>query len=152
VKHIKHLPQAPDARSRKIEFPISQSHPQRTGRFPSAALRTGFRSFSGLRARQTQLDATARNIANTSTREYKRLDVRMEEASGGVQARVERVDTPGMHVPAAQNIGGGTVELSNVELVREIPNLIESTRGFELNLKTLQTQDEMLGELLDLLG
>ncbi len=106
-----------------------------------------YAALSGLRARQTQVDATARNVANATTPGYKRLEATLEEAPGGVRARVERVEEPG---PVAAEGSGAAVELSNVDLSREIPNLIVGERGFETNLKVLQTQDEMLGTLLDM--
>ncbi len=106
---------------------------------------------AGLRARQTQLDATARNIANADTRGYKRLEVRQEETAAGVQARVERVGAPGVPQPARPG-EAGPLEGSNVDLAREIPDLIVSGRGYEANLQVLRTADEMLGELLDTKG
>jgi flagellar hook protein FlgE len=38
---------------------------------------------------------------------------------------------------------------SNVALDEEIPELITSVYGFKANLKALNFQDEMLGQLLD---
>ncbi len=104
-------------------------------------------ALSGLIARQTQVDAAARNVANATTPGYKRLEAALEETPGGVRARVERVEDPG---PVAAGPGGAPVELSNVDLTREIPGLLVGQRGFETNLKVLQAQDEMLGALLDL--
>jgi flagellar basal-body rod protein FlgC len=41
-------------------------------------------------------------------------------------------------------------ETSNVDLAEEIPNLMIAQRGYEANLKTIQTQEEVLGSLLDI--
>ncbi len=106
-------------------------------------------ALSGARARQLQVEAAARNVANAATRGYRRVEPVFEEIPGGVGVRLRRVDEPGppvsgVRVPAAV-VGG-----SNVELSREIPRLIEGQRGFETHLKVLRTQDEMLGTLLDL--
>jgi flagellar basal-body rod protein FlgC len=49
---------------------------------------------------------------------------------------------------------GKTVEkeTSNVDLAEEIPNLMVTKRAYQANLKTIETQDEMLGSLLDTIG
>ena len=114
----------------------------------TAAIRT---AASGLQARQTQLDVTARNVANADTRGYKRLEARPEDTGAGVRTRVERVDTPGVPLPVEPG-SSGPAEGSNVDLTREIPNLLASTRGYEANLQVVRTADEMLGELLDTKG
>jgi flagellar hook protein FlgE len=41
------------------------------------------------------------------------------------------------------------VELSNVDLGEEAVSQIIAQRGFEANLRTLQTADDMLGSILD---
>jgi flagellar hook protein FlgE len=43
-------------------------------------------------------------------------------------------------------------ETSNVDLTEEIPDLMMSKRAYQANLKVLETQDEMLGALLDTIG
>ena len=56
---------------------------------------------------------------------------------------------------AAGSAGLGTiapnaVEQSNVDLGQELPSLMLSKRYFQANLKIIQTEDEMLGSLLDI--
>ncbi len=114
----------------------------------TSAIRT---AASGLQARQLQLDATARNIANADTRGYTRLEVRQEETAAGVQARVEPAQNPdGAALPGPGTVG--PAGRSDVDLTREIPDLIVSGRGYEANLQVIRTADEMLGELLDTKG
>ena len=43
-------------------------------------------------------------------------------------------------------------EGSNVNLEEEIPELMVTQRTYEANLKVLQTQNKMLGTLLDITG
>jgi flagellar basal-body rod protein FlgC len=43
-------------------------------------------------------------------------------------------------------------ETSNVDLAKEIPDLMLTKRAYQANLKTIETQDEMLGSLLDTIG
>ena len=42
------------------------------------------------------------------------------------------------------DISGGSLELSNVEPVRELIELIKTQRGFELNSQSIQSADESL--------
>jgi flagellar hook protein FlgE len=50
------------------------------------------------------------------------------------------------------SISEGMRETSNVDLAEEIPNLMVTKRAYQANLKTIETQDEMLGSLLDTIG
>ena len=43
-------------------------------------------------------------------------------------------------------------ELSNVDLAEELPQTILAQRGYEANLKTIQTYDETLKSIIDILG
>jgi flagellar basal-body rod protein FlgC len=43
-------------------------------------------------------------------------------------------------------------ETSNVNLEEELPDMMVTQRTYEANLKVLQTQDKMLGTLLDILS
>jgi len=108
---------------------------------------------SGARAFERKVGVAAGNVANASTREYKKARAILQEGpNGGVSAQVERVATPGPQVLDPDGQTPELVELSNVELAEEVVGMIEGQRGFELNLKTIQTADEMLGALLDLKG
>jgi flagellar hook protein FlgE len=44
------------------------------------------------------------------------------------------------------------VEASNVDLAEEFTDSIATQSGYKANLKTIQTHDEMLGTLLDIIG
>ena len=43
-------------------------------------------------------------------------------------------------------------EGSNVNLEEEVPEMMVTQRAYEANLKVLQTQDRMLGTLMDIMG
>ncbi len=106
---------------------------------------------SGARAFERKVNVAAGNVANASTREYKKARAVLQEGpAGGVSASLERVATPGPQVLDGDRQAAALVELSNVELAEEVVGMMEGQRGFELNLKTIQTADEMLGALLDL--
>ena len=110
-------------------------------------------ALSGLLAIQKKVDSTANNVANLETDGYKKTRVTLTEAEPqGVQAKVQKVNTPGPLVLEQTPAGEALVEKSNVELSEELPNLMLSRRFFQANLKMMQAQDEMLGSLLDIKG
>jgi len=128
-------------------------------------------ALSGLRAQQTRLAAGASNIANASTTGtvpaaspsapastvastvYKPLSVNLTSlATGGVRADVS-ADPKGyslIYDPSSPYANSeGMIAAPNVDLTREIVNLLEIKNSYKANLAVLKTQDEMLGELLD---
>ncbi|MCK5228037.1 MAG: flagellar biosynthesis protein FlgC [Desulfobulbaceae bacterium] len=108
-------------------------------------------AISGLLGFQKKLESTANNIANLESDGFKKTKVTLEEGDlQGVNARVQRIDDPGPMVLEPTPEGVTLVEKSNVDLTEEIPNLILSRRFYQANIKTIQTVDEMLGNLLDI--
>ncbi len=108
-------------------------------------------ALSGLLAIQKKVDSTANNIANADSDGYKKTRVTLTTAEPqGVQANIQQINTPGPQVLEQTSKGEVLVEKSNVELTEELPSLMLSRRFFQANLKTIQTQDEMLGSLLDI--
>lgn len=113
---------------------------------------SGIRSaLSGLTAIQKKTGATAHNVANADTDGFKKIRVTLhEQEPQGVRAEVRQMDTPGPLVQEQTAEGFTPVEKSNVELSEELPDLMLSRRMFQANLKTIRTEDEMLGSLLDI--
>jgi flagellar basal-body rod protein FlgC len=110
-------------------------------------------ALSGLTALQKKVEANAHNTANIDTNGYKKTIVTLNEAEPqGVEARAEKINTPGPMVVEQGQDGEELVEKSNVELSEELPSLMLSRRYFQANLKTVQIEDEMLGSLLDIKG
>lgn len=106
---------------------------------------------SALNAFQKKIEVTANNIANVSTDGFKKSRVEMlESASSGVEAVIEPVAIPGIEIMEDTHQGPRLVEQSNVDLAEEQVNLIVGQRGYEMNLKVLKVQDEVLGTLLDI--
>lgn len=103
----------------------------------SSALATGL---SGMHAAQRQLDTSAHNIANVPTPGFQRQAVHRTAQPGadGVQVQI------GHEGPAAA--------VQNGDLAHLAEDLIAQRMGahhFAANLRTVQTQDRMLGALLD---
>ena len=108
---------------------------------------------SALRAFVTKLGVTADNIANVNTDGFKKnRAILQEDDNGGVRVEIRRDNSPGLRYDAYEN--GETVEkeTSNVDLAEEFPSLMITKRAYQANLKTVETQDEMLGSLLDTIG
>lgn len=91
-------------------------------------------AYSGLGAAQLRLDASANNVANMNTPNYRRQVVAQEEAadSAGVRATVQREQ-------AAQGVA----------LEKEAVEQMSATYAFKANLQAIKTQDEMMGSLLN---
>ena len=65
----------------------------------------------------------------------------METASSGAP----NVSTPGLN--GAGTLNQGYVEASNVNVVQELVNMIQTQRAYEINSKAVQTSDQMLQTL-----
>ena len=108
-------------------------------------------ALSGLASFGKQLDVSAHNIANVNTDGFKNSDTTFVEApSGGVLPVVQKDNSPGPAVLKDTAQGSIQVELSNVDLGKETVSQIMAQRGFEANLRTVKTADDMLGSILDM--
>lgn len=92
---------------------------------------------SGLRAAQQRLDTHAHNIANAATPGFQRQTVvqTAQPGAGGVNTAVRREPASGAEFGA--------------QLAEDLIGQRMSLYSFAANLKTVQTQDDMLGVLLD---
>ncbi|MGD8963133.1 MAG: flagellar basal body rod C-terminal domain-containing protein [Desulfobacterales bacterium] len=110
-------------------------------------------TISALRAFVTKLGVTADNIANVNTDGFKRNRAVMhEDYNGGVRVEIKKDDSPGLRYDGIEDGKKVEKETSNVNLNEEIPDLMVTKRAYQANLKTIETQDEMLGSLLDTIG
>lgn len=108
---------------------------------------------SALRAFVTKLGVTADNVANVNTDGFKKSRVSFQtEPNGGVQVEISKDNSPGFRYAAVENGESVEKEASNVDLTEEIPDLMVTKRAYQANLKTIETQNEMLGSLLDTIG
>jgi flagellar basal-body rod protein FlgC len=108
-------------------------------------------SMSALHAHAKKLAVTVHNIANVSSEGYKKYTATMEEdALGGVKVDIRRVVTPGQPYEVTEDGRSVAKETSNADLSQEIPNLMMAQRGYEANIKILQTRGKVLGSLLDI--
>ena len=107
-------------------------------------------ALSGMAASLTKLDVTANNTANMNTNGFKKSRADMNAAyPDGVRVTLSSVDTPGTPLPV-ENGQTAPAESSNVSLEEEMIGLMQSQQTYEPNLKVVQMQDDLLGELIDL--
>lgn len=108
-------------------------------------------ALSALQAFGTKIQSNANNIANINTDGYKKTRVTLANTPPtGVQAQVEKTTTAGPTVYQEGPDGPETVELSNVDLGSELPEMGLNSIYYTANLKTIQTENEMVGSLLKL--
>lgn len=111
------------------------------------------RTVSALRAYQQKMEVTADNIANVGTERFKKSSATAIEGSkGDVQLNIKPVNTEGYRYHEFEGDKMVEKEGSNVDLGKEIPEMMITQRVYEANLKTLQTHDSMLGSLLDIIS
>jgi len=94
-------------------------------------------NIASLQANQTFLNTTANNVANVNTDGFVPQETNITTTA----------NTPNAITTTADNNGSPT---SQTDLEKEIPNQIVATGVAGANVTAIQTQDEMLGTLLDI--
>ncbi len=108
---------------------------------------------AALKALGAKMEGTSKNIANANSDGYKKSRVLLkEDSNGGVSSRVETVDTPGASIVSVEDGQKKERELSNVDLTEEMTEMIVTKHAYTANLKSIETEDEMLGAALDIVG
>jgi len=108
-------------------------------------------AFTGLAAFATQMAVTAHNVANINTTGFKKSKTELVSVeTGGVLPVVKKDKSAGPSILNDTGDGPAQLELSNVDLGEETVNQILAQRGFQANISTLKTADDMLGTILDI--
>ncbi len=90
-------------------------------------------ALSGMNAAQTQLQASAHNVANLNTEGFSRQEVKLtQQAEGGVSASLSTATRPG---PALET---------------DVVAQLQAKNAYLANLAVFKTQDKMAGALLNL--
>ena len=94
---------------------------------------------SGMRAAQLRLDTSAHNVANAQTPDFQRqaLAQTAQPGLGGVDAQI------------GQDAAGTPANGDFAHLADDMVEQRMSVYSFAANLRTVETQDRMLGTLLD---
>ena len=77
----------------------------------------------------------------------------LEPKGGNLYTETGASGTPTVGVPGLNGLGTvqqGYVETSNVNVVEELVQMIQTQRAYELNSKAIQTSDQMLQKLAQL--
>jgi len=115
---------------------------------------TVYNNISALHMLGVKMSSISSNIANLETDNYKKTKATISEGEspGNVSVEITRDDSAGHKV--YESYGGELVEreLSNVNIVEEFTQIMTTKHSFEANLKYLQSVDEMLGKVVDIIG
>ena len=110
-------------------------------------------TISALQAYKSQMEVTSNNIANVNTEGFKKSKATLQEGTNGaVQVDIKQVDTPGHRYQALEGDQMVERETSNVDLSEEFPQMMVTQHAYQANMKVIQTQDEILGNMLNILG
>ena len=108
---------------------------------------------SALSSFSVKMNVTANNVANVNSDGFKKSRTTLKEGPfGGVEPDIDQVDTPGYPKQTVENGQIREVETSNVDLVEAIVDSTSSQSAYKANLKTIQTDDKMVGTLMDIIG
>jgi flagellar hook protein FlgE len=90
-------------------------------------------ALSAIAAFGTGLNVTANNIANMNTEGFKPTRAIMnEEVNGGVKVTLSQSENP------------------EVDIAKELVDMMIEKHGIQANVKTLQTEDQVLKSLIDI--
>lgn len=110
---------------------------------------------SGAKAHQYALDAIANNTANVNTDGYKSQRVNFSDLlydtaengrvtmGTGTAANVHTDNSPGAMIPDIYGTNRSLIEKSNVDLIRELTEMITAQRAFQMNAAMIKTADEI---------
>ncbi len=106
-------------------------------------------SLAGLSVHATKMATSAHNVANVNTDEFKKDRVTIHSnGSGHPVANITKVDTPGYTVQGPE----GQVEKSNVDLAEEMVNHTIGKKGYQANLKVLESEEKVFDSVLDIMA
>ena len=74
----------------------------------------------------------------------------MKAVGGNIYIETEASGPPEIGAPGENGFGTlqqGWLEMSNVNVIEEMVNMIIAQRAYEVNSKSIQTSDEMLGRV-----
>ncbi len=109
-------------------------------------------NLSALSAFTSQMNVTANNLANVNTNGYKSSSAVIESGQGQtVKVNVVKNNSQGPMIPneSAEN---GVEEMSNVDVVKDMTQLIPTQHAYSANLRMIETSLEMRGTLINMIA
>ncbi|MEF2145051.1 MAG: flagellar basal body rod C-terminal domain-containing protein [Desulfovibrionaceae bacterium] len=110
-------------------------------------------SIQALSALSEAMQVTANNVANVSTPEFQASRARFEDGPGGQGVRISHLDvdhSPGPYQLETMPGGLEYVEGSNVDIGREMVDLILTENAFSANAVMVREWDRTMGLVVDL--
>ena len=98
-----------------------------------------------LKANSILLANASSNLANFNTTDYKSIRTSLVEGrNGGLSVLTERTTEKGSFTSDGH-------ETSNVDIAKELTDITRAKRGYEAALKSIETMDDTLNSLMELL-
>lgn len=94
---------------------------------------------SGIQAASLRLDVAAHNIANAQTPDFRREVAQQQTVGTGLGQ-----EQPGVVVTIGKSSEIGA------DLATDLVEQMQASYSFKANLRSIRTQDEMMGSLLDI--
>lgn len=108
---------------------------------------------SALQAFSKQISVSANNVANSLSDDFKSSRAINSQGEGHqVTTVITQSKTPGPLVEDPLKNDGSLKELSNTDIAEEMVQQISAQHGFNANAKTIQTYEETIGSLFDVMG
>ena len=108
---------------------------------------------SALQAFSKQMQVSGNNVANSLSDDFKKSRaINTEGQNGQVESTITKIDTPGPLVEDPLSETGELKELSNTNIAEEMTSQIMAQNGFDANAKVIQSHEETLGTIIDMMG
>ncbi len=108
---------------------------------------------SALQAFSKQMSVSANNVANSLSDDFKKSRaLNVEGENGQVETVITKINTPGPLVDDPLSETGELKELSNTDIAEELVNQIVIEQGYKANAKVIQTYEDTVGSLIDMIG
>lgn len=107
-------------------------------------------SLSALNAFTVQRDVTANNVANVNTSGFKSSSVTLENGQGQTVKASVIANNSSYSLASNNSSGNGAEELSNVDIVNEMTQLIPTLHAYDANLKMIEANIETRGTLINM--
>jgi flagellar hook protein FlgE len=109
-------------------------------------------TLSAIKAFENKMGVAANNIANSETEGFKKSRATLIEGPDKtVTTEITQPNTPPPVAAESTDVQSANKEPSDVDLAEEIPRTIVAQRGYEENLSTIKTLDDMSKSVIDII-
>lgn len=97
-------------------------------------------ALSGLQTASTGMAVVANNVANANSQDYRAKRMEQQEAPGGGTQPTALQESQEPTAPGS----------SNVDYATEMTGAMQQSASYQANLKVVQTEAQMLGQVMDM--